>query len=254
MDKFFNSLTLRLNRLKYLLTRRDPLSGIKISNNSPKLILGNKYAKWIIPKNFIDSSSICYSVGAGEDVSFDIALVKKFNVDVYIFDPTPKAIDYFKRGTRISEDGKCIFDITKTEISKLKYFEFGVWNTNGTVKFYEPIDKSHVSHSIVNLQKTDTFINVEVRKIDFLMQMLLHKKIDLLKLDIEGAERFVIDTILTDNILPQILCIEFDEILNPVSESSKEDIKGTILKLIKSGYELFSIDFPSNYTFVRHGE
>jgi len=254
MNRIIKALIFRLRKLKYLLTKIDPISGIRISVNSSKLILGNNYANWIIPKNIIDSSSICYSVGAGEDISFDISLVKNYNSNVYIFDPTPKAIEYYNKGTSILNDGSCNFNLTKYEISKLKFFELGVWNTNGVVKFYEPMDKTHVSHSIVNLQKTESFINVEVRKIDFLMNMLHHDRIDLLKMDIEGAERFVIDTILSDKILPKILCIEFDEILNPVSESSKEEIKETILKLIKNGYELFSIDFPSNYTFVRHGE
>ena len=41
------------------------------------------------------------SLGAGEDISFDIELVNKFNCCVNIYDPTKRAIDHFSQIKRI---------------------------------------------------------------------------------------------------------------------------------------------------------
>lgn len=37
--------------------------------------LGTKVHGYFIPENFLNSSSLCYCVGAGEDISFDTELV-----------------------------------------------------------------------------------------------------------------------------------------------------------------------------------
>jgi hypothetical protein len=75
------------------------------------------------------------------------------------------------------------------------------------------------------------------------------KKIDVLKLDIEGAEMEVLQTLLDDEIYPKVLCIEFDYYLKGL------DINGTLTKrLIK---ELFSKGYKAlhnanwNITFYR---
>ena len=48
---------------------------------SQRLIrLGTAYGGWLIPADAgITSSSICYSAGAGEDISFDCALAERFH-------------------------------------------------------------------------------------------------------------------------------------------------------------------------------
>ena len=79
------------------------------------------------------------------------------------------------------------------------------------MRFYAPKDPAHVSHSLVNLQGTQDYFDAECRAIKDLMLELKHSQISLLKLDVEGAEYKIIDSLLFDGILPSILCIEFDE-------------------------------------------
>jgi len=57
------------------------------------------------------------------------------------------------------------------------------------------------------------------------MQEHGHTHIDLLKIDIEGAEYQVLDNMLHENILPTILCIEF----HGVTGYKRED---TIAKIL----------------------
>jgi hypothetical protein len=64
---------------------------------STKLLrLGTTYGGWIIPEDAgLTADSICNCVGAGEDVSFDCALVEHFHCQVRIIDPTTRAIQHF---------------------------------------------------------------------------------------------------------------------------------------------------------------
>src|SRR5712692_3232196 len=60
------------------------------------LRLGTVYGGWIIPANSgLSADSVCYSAGAGEDISFDCALIERFYCQVRVIDPTPRAITHF---------------------------------------------------------------------------------------------------------------------------------------------------------------
>ena len=49
--------------------------------------LGTHYGGWIIPENILDSTSICYLAGAGEDISFDCCLAQQYGCRIRIVDP-----------------------------------------------------------------------------------------------------------------------------------------------------------------------
>ncbi|HML19507.1 MAG TPA: hypothetical protein PKD74_02920, partial [Candidatus Dependentiae bacterium] len=46
-----------------------------VSSNTP-IRLGSKYGGWVIPDKYITETSLCYCVGAGEDISFDLELIE----------------------------------------------------------------------------------------------------------------------------------------------------------------------------------
>lgn len=54
----------------------------------PRLVeLGTDWGRWIVPDDLIDESWTCYSVGAGSDVSFDLALMERYGARVRCIDP-----------------------------------------------------------------------------------------------------------------------------------------------------------------------
>jgi hypothetical protein len=84
------------------------------------------------------------------------------------------------------------------------------------------------------------------------MQKLGHTKIDLLKVDIEGAEYVVLQTILEDNLDIRVICVEYDETAsNHIDGNYINRIEDSIQQLRRSGYLLVAKE-PScrNYTFV----
>lgn len=76
---------------------KDWISGLKISRRGAVQKYGSQYGGWVVPVGILDHSSVCYCAGVGEDVSFDLALIKKFGCEVLAFDPTPRAIEYVRK-------------------------------------------------------------------------------------------------------------------------------------------------------------
>ena len=58
--------------------------------------LGTEYGGWYVPTSLIEKGTICYCVGAGEDISFDIDLIRNFRSEIFVFDPTPRSISHIE--------------------------------------------------------------------------------------------------------------------------------------------------------------
>lgn len=234
----------------------DPTTGIRIQNKVGLVKLGSKYGGWVIPKNFLSNKSICYLVGAGEDISFDCEIAKRYKSRVYIIDPTRRAKEHFKlleESVLNRKGGNRGYGIDESNLGRLEYLSCGIAGETGIRKFYEPKNPEHVSYSIANLQNTKKYFKAKCYKISDLMKNLRHKKIDLLKLDVEGAEYEVIESIIKDNVAIDVICVEYDELHNPMNEGYKKKIKKSVSSLIKNDYQLVSVDSLSNYTFVKNG-
>ena len=57
--------------------------------------LGSVYGGWYLCCTNLNEKSRILSLGAGEDISFDTEIANKYEVQVDIFDPTPKAVEHF---------------------------------------------------------------------------------------------------------------------------------------------------------------
>lgn len=78
-----------------------------------------------------------------------------------------------------------------------------------------------------------------------------HSNIDLLKLDIEGAEYKVLESIVEDELNVTILCVEYDVVHTPLDSRYKRRIIESIKSLVDYGYDLIAVD-GCNYTFVKN--
>ncbi len=234
---------------------KDPLTGIEIEKGVPLRRIG-KNASWVVPKDMLDETSICYLAGAGENITFDLGLVNLFNCKSFIFDPTPRAkfhFDNLKKNIS-KEESTDVYSLTHYNEANISFHEIGIWDKETTIKFYAPKNPNHVSHSIVNLQKTDNYFEAKVDRLSSLMKKLNHTKIDLLKLDIEGAEYTVLDTIIEDQIDIPIICIEFDEAFNALDDQYVERIKSQLMKFKERGYIIVNVDHPGNYTLIKRSK
>jgi FkbM family methyltransferase len=224
-------------RMLFRATGWDCVSRSFVRSPVPLAFLGTTYGGWTIPDQLLNSGSICYCVGVGEDISFDLELIRRYRSNVYAFDPTPRAIAFVEDQTSLPD--------------KFKFVPVGIWNADKIMRFYVPGNPNHVSHSIVNLQKTEAFFEAPCRKLSSFMREHGHERLDLLKIDIEGAEYQVIQSLLDDNLDIRILCVEFDETNAPVDGDYGQRIRASILSLAKHQYMLVARSGAGNFTFLR---
>jgi len=203
-------------------------------NAKSKIRLGGE-AGWTIPRSTLSEKSICYCVGCGEDISFDLELLAKYGCTVFAFDPTPRSIAYVQKHT--------------VDLPGYRFYDFGIWDREGMVRFYMPTDDIGVNASITNLHGTNEYIEVRTMRLKQVVESHGHTDIALLKMDIEGAEHTVIRTIIEDNIRINVLLVEFDGFAYPTAERLA-GINNSIQSLIRFGYRIYWIE-GSNFTFVR---
>ncbi len=198
--------------------------------------LGSDYGGWNVLLDKLDKNSVIYSFGVGEDISFDLSLIKHLNAKIYAFDPTPKSIEWVKR---------------QTLPDNFQLLEFGIASFDGEISFNPPINPDHVSHTI--LDRPDTSKNsivVPVKRYETIIKELGHTEIDLLKMDIEGAEYEVIDDIIASSIKPKQLLIEFHHRFPGVGVPKTTT---SLKKLKDAGYLLFSVSkTEEEFSFIYH--
>ena len=228
---------------------------------SPKLLrLGTTYGGWIIPVDAgLTVDSICYCAGAGEDISFDCALVERFHCQVRVIDPTPRAIQHFhnleqavRSGQRFSVNNSPEehYRVTAEDFGRLRFVPVGLADRDTEMKFYLQKNPAYVSCSTVNLQKTDAYFTAQCVRVSSLMQQLGDTSIDLLKMDIEGAEYAVIRDLVATKILPRILVVEFDEAHTPMDGEANTRIQHHIEVLEHAGMRCIAVD-GCNASFIR---
>lgn len=219
--------------------------------------LGSRYGGWTVILSRLAPNSVCYSFGAGEDLTFDLALVDAIGCRVHIFDPTPRALVHFDalaQAARGDKSARQQLEHVYQEYSfaafpMLTFHDIGVWSEDKELDFYEPAISDHVSHSATNIQHTHVGFRATVKSVRSIAEMLGHEQIDLLKMDIEGAELAVIDNLLIEGPLPKTLCIEFDAAAQGGLQELKK-MQQLINGLDSAGYRLIHIE-DWNFLFIR---
>ncbi|TKA11616.1 FkbM family methyltransferase [Actinacidiphila oryziradicis] len=191
--------------------------------------LGSHYGGWWIPTGLLSQDAVVYAAGVGEDVTFDLALIERFGCKVWAMDPTPRSIAFAER---IAEP-------------RWNFLPFGLWKEDTTVHFHPPADSAHVSHSVTEVRGIGPGFDAQCRTLTTLMATLGHDRIDLLKMDIEGAEGPVLDQMLAWGVRPRILCVEFD------APESPRTLLRRLRRLEDAGYTVRRTE-GRNYTLT-HG-
>lgn len=191
---------------------------------------GSDYGGWVIKQQTINKNSIVYSVGIGNDITFDLSMIDKYGVNVFAFDPTPQVKEWL------------VLQKTPTQFI---YKAIALSDEDGTMKFYKPANPNYISHSFVPINKDEEFVEVPAQRLQTIMKDSGHTYIDILKMDIEGAEYPVLRDILNSNIKVNQILVEFHHFF---SAFSKTDTESTIALMNRHGYKIFSIS-PNGYEY-----
>jgi FkbM family methyltransferase len=200
----------------------------------PKLALGNNardFHSCICPEG-LSPASVIYSFGIGDDLSFEQDLIDRFGLTVHAFDPTPQSLAWVR---------------LQNLPQNLVVHEFGVADYDGVAQFAPP-PKDWVSFSMARTLPRAGFIDAPVRRLSTIMADLGHSHLDLLKMDIEGAEYRAVPDVLSSGIRPAQIMVEFH---HRISGIGHRKTRGAIRLLVQAGYRVIDVSPDGNeITFV----
>lgn len=182
----------------------------------------------------LDASSVVYSAGLGEDASFDLALMERFHLTIYAFDPTPKSIAWAKQ---------------QRFPPNFHLHEYGLAGFDGEAVIYPPENPDYVSCTMEPLAgAAGRAMCVPMKRLSTAMQEIEVAKLDILKMDIEGAEYAVIDDLLKTSCRPRQILLEFH---HGHYGLTRDMTKRSIDLLRGAGYRLFfALPSQQEFSFV----
>lgn len=185
---------------------------------------GTEYGGWPLIDDHVGANAVLYSFGIGEDISFDLAVIARFGLEVHAFDPTPKSVGW----------------ISAQSLPKTFHFHpVGISDLDGTADFFPPANAEHVSYSSApNTAHGGAPVQAAVRTLASLMSDLGHAHIDILKMDVEGFEYKVLANLLSSGIFPGFILVEFHHRLYGVTNA---DTRAAVSRIRDAGYRLFYV-------------
>lgn len=206
-------------RVKHLVLDR---SDIKLTN------YGSSYGGFSLVDERLDGKDdlTVYSFGIGEDLSFSEAVMERFHPNIYAFDPTPRAVKYVSEHKLSSND-------------KFTFEAIGLSDKDEETRFFLPVNEAYVSGSAVahkGVKKVG--IDVKMECLATIVARYGHKKIDVLKMDIEGSEFAVFENMDVCPVDIGQICLEIHDRFFDDGLKRLQDLR---IKMKKLGYELIFV-------------
>ena len=189
----------------------------------PKRVGGKSH--WLTATDYLSPGDRVLSAGAGNDISFELSLIRDYQLHVTLLDPSPT--------------GKQTGEAAAAETPELTFEAVGLAGESGQLTFAEPFDGESNQATTSGNRK---LVHLDVTTLDSILERHQIKRSSLLKLDIEGMEYPVL----------QQLCARpamiFDQILVEVHHhlpgkhlwQMRLKTLGLLLGLRQKGYRLFA--------------
>jgi len=198
----------------------------------PLRTLGD-HSTWTLSDVGLGKDSHVLCAGAGNDISFEKALIASYGCRVVLLDPSPTGIATVKKEAVSATD--------------LQFMPIGLGAKDGTFSFKDPLDAQEGSFIGVGAEGEGT-LQFPCKTLPSLMSELGWTRIDLLKMDIEGFEYDIIGQILENRLDVKQICVEFHH-REGYGHSRKQTISA-ILALRRAGYDLVFRTLW-DHTFIR---
>jgi FkbM family methyltransferase len=186
------------------------------------------FGDWIISAEALDAGGIVYSLGVGDDIALDLALIDLYGVEIHAFDPTPASVDW----------------LSAMQLPKSFHFHpWAVTATDGPLQLFPRRRRDgSANHKMLSIMAEAEFdaeaTQADGFRLDTIMSRLGHDEISLLKMDIEGAEYDVLDTMLASDCRPRQLLIEFHHRFPGIGMQRTRD---ALAALRREGYGIYAI-------------
>lgn len=188
---------------------------------------------WGVLKGSLSSTSKILSAGVGQNISFEEQIVNRYDAKIILLDPSPTGITTIKR-----REVQHVYNID--------FRELGLAGGSGLQSFGKPDRANEGSFRKAHSEDSLQFDCTTVRDI---MTNEGIESLDLLKMDIEGFEYEVIDSILANKVKVDQICLEIHTRNSICIDQSVFDAYFLILKLCRYGYRIV-YNKAMDFTFV----
>jgi FkbM family methyltransferase len=174
-------------------------------------LYGTQYGGWMVDLELVPPASTIISAGVGEDISFDLELIKRRKCQVVGIDPTPKSHVFIEQQENLTN-----FELIKSALHT---------KDGEVLQMYKNKRDDHVSESILPThQSVKNFDSYYAETISLPMLFEKYKNISLVKMDIEGAEYDILENL--ESIPPSVkqVCVEFHHFCTNKSIGDTEKI------------------------------
>jgi FkbM family methyltransferase len=224
---------LRPHKVRNALGRRwfeRQLDATRVREDVPVALLGTPYGGWIVPTGLIEPGWLCYTVGAGGDVSFDLELVRRFDARVRAFD----AVEDFVAEALRDGEGEPRFSAHHAAIA----------TADGPLRMQVSHDPRSRSVSSAGLYESSSYIELPGRTLPSLMSEFGDTHIDLLKLDVEGSEYELMPTVSLRELGVKVFAIQLHNVAGIARAR-------TMIEAVRrEGFEPVARRHPVKLTFV----
>ncbi len=185
-------------------------------------------ADWSYIATRLDSNSIVYSLGVGDSIDFDLDLIERFGATVFAFDPTPFSMEW----------------VEKQQLPGGFLFKpWAVSGEDGKLRLYRRVNRQGRSAEVMwtadaEAGDSNDYIDTPAYTIRTIMERLQHERVDLLKMDVEGAEYDILDGLKSVTHLPEQLLVEFHHRFPGIG---KQRTAESIAMLGELGYRIFGV-------------
>ena len=216
-----------IRRLKNGIRRRRlERRGVRVELRGATEALGEGGGRWVICPDGLGPDSVFYSFGVGTDITFDLALLRRFGAPVHAFDPTPVSVEWV-RAQRLPE--------------AFRFHDVGLADFDGTLPFHAPrrAGSAHFS-PVARRRGADAAppFRAPVLRLRSVMSRFGHDRVDLMKMDIEGGEYAVIEDLVRERAPVRQLLVEFHHNYSTIPLRRTVD---AVRRLREAGYRLFHI-------------
>ena len=201
--------------------------------------LGDVNGSWNIIMDGFTSESVVLSAGVGHNMSFELELIEKTGAYIHVFDPSPTGINTIN--ALAHEKG----------MENVIFVPKAISGLSGYIYLEPPDIADEGSWKAKSSGNTESTIKVESVSVSDYCQNHEISHIDLLKIDIEGAEYDVIDNILSEKLSIDQICLEFHCKAQIGIRQTYFDLFWYVCKLFLNGYRIVHLT-KSDFTWVKH--
>jgi FkbM family methyltransferase len=192
--------------------------------------VGTPYGGYLLPADNIGRGWLCYCIGTGADISFELELIRRWEARVRSFEAVPHFVEHL-HSVVAGEPG-------------LTLEHAALASSDGPLRMQVTHVPGSRSVSAAGLYASDSYIEVPGRTLHSLMAEHGDSRLDLLKMDVEGLEYELLPTLDLNSLGVKVLCVQLHH------TATVRHAKRLIGLLQTAGYELIGCRPMVKLTFA----